>query len=211
MLHEGKVNLPTSPIADGDGAVCARMGKWGEHLQSRHWPDHSHPTYRKYNFHATCGSVTIGAGHVSPCTANTGTPILGHWNPPNSGVHCHIVKHSCHTISGTPGGPLVWNYFVNQTITGAPNHVPVCGFVGGAACRTLWFINTALTGCSTGLLLKHAWRFTATAAAYSDGQPDQLDDGDIIIPPGCAFGLFAFAAGTSHVVQASCTFAEYPI
>ncbi len=213
MFHEGKCNIPSTPIADGDGAVTARYHRFGEQLQTRFWPDHAAPTYRKYNFHSCTGSVTIGASHTSPCTANTGTPIHGFWNPPNSGVHVHIVKHSVAVMSATTlAGPLVWNHFINQTISAAPNNTPICGFIGGAACRSLWFTNTALTGCTTGTLFKHAWRITGSSAiTYGDGPANELDDGDILIPPGSAFGLFAVATGSAVQVQSSITFAEYPV
>ena len=211
MLHEGKCSIPSSPIADGESQIAFRTHKFGEALQTRFWPDHSAPTSRRYNFHCSTGNVSIASTHVSPCTANTGTPIHGFWNPPNSGVQVHLLKHSVTTISGTPGGPFLWNHHINQTITAAPNVTPICALPGGAACKSLWFTSTAFTGCTIGTLFKHAWRMPAAASGWSEGPANELDDGDIIIPPGSCLGMFAYAAGTSHIVQSCVTFAEYPV
>lgn len=210
MLSEGKVKFPFGLFADSDAPVSVALGKHGEQLVSELWPMFSSLAYRQKLFNAVSGSVTVASTHVSPLTAATGKPVLGVWNPPNSGVNLLLVKHCVLTLSGTPGGPMLWNYALNSPITASANVTPVNGLLGSGAAKAQWFSDTALTGSVVGIALRHAWNLSAVAAAFADSVSMENDNGDIVVPPGAFLGLAAFATGTSHVVQASMVVAEIP-
>lgn len=165
-------------------------------------------------FHAGSGSVTIAAANVGPLAAATGQPILGLYNPLTSGRNLHILKHGVTTVSGTPGGPMVWNYGLQQNITQAPSNVIVPGLLaggagGGAVAKA--FANVALTGSTLQTYLRDAVAISAVAAAFIERFLMEDDGGDIIVPPGGMLSLAAFAAGTTHLVRANLTWAELPV
>jgi hypothetical protein len=158
------------------------------------------------------GNMTIASTHVSPLAAGTGTPIIGLWNPQNSGKNLVVLKHGIVTVSGTPGGGFIWNYATNQTITQAVSGTIVCNFLGagtGSVAKT--FVNAATTGSTAGIAFRLAgWgaAVTATGAPGANTPIQEDDGGDIIVPQGAYVALAAYAAGTSNVVAASITWSE---
>jgi hypothetical protein len=168
---------------------------------------------RGFIYHLATGSITIAAANVSPLASGTGQPIIGLWNPPNSGIDLVILKQIFDTISGTPGGPLLWNFCLAPSITATPTpNVINSAYLGsGGRSAAKAFNNVALAGAPLQTLLRHAESISAVAATGATLEGTEDLAGDIIIPPGVFAGVAAFAAGTSHVVQASLTWAEIPV
>lgn len=166
-------------------------------------------TYRGQSFCLHSGPVTVAAANNSPLTAATGQPIVGIYNPQNSGKVAVIHKLSAATTSGTPGGPLLWNYAINQVITAVNSGTITSNFVGsGIAPVCKYFANTATTGSTVGLLYRLAVQIS-TGAAASNTSPAEIElGGDIIVPPGVYLGLASTAAGTTHIVTASLIWEE---
>jgi hypothetical protein len=158
------------------------------------------------------GAITVASTHVSPLAAGSGTPIIGLWNPQNSGKNLVVLKHGIVTVSGTPGGGFVWNYASNQTITQAVSGTTVCNFLGlGTSSVAKTFVNAATTGSTAGIAFRLAGFGAAITAAGSVGANTPVledDAGDIIVPQGAYVALAAYAAGTSNVVAASITWSE---
>jgi hypothetical protein len=211
MLVQGQVGLSSSRLGDGVNANIAQ-GFQGELLKSDLQARYYQLAKRGFLFHTTSGSVTLATANVSPLAAGTGQPIVGLWNPPNSGVDLVILKQFFQTLSGTPGGGLLWNFANAPAITATPNGVVNSGYLGGGA-RSAGkvFVNTALTGAPLQTLLRNAEAITAVAAAAMTAPGNEDLAGDMIVPPGVFAGVAAYAAGTSHIVQASLSWAEIPV
>lgn len=161
-------------------------------------------TSRGGKFFAPFNAVTIAATHNSPLTAGTGTPIVGIYNPIGSGVNISITKVVQHLVSGTPAGPLVWNIIpLPQNITAAPS-TPISKLINAApsSVAKLW-VNTAVTGSSTGVLLFTEGGFAAVAAGAGVNTFIHQHDGDIVIPPGSMLALCSYGTGTTHITSGS--------
>lgn len=187
------------------------LGRQGETLVSELHGRYTRQTTDGFIFHAASGSVTVAAANVSPLAAATGQPIIGLWNPPNSGKNMAILKLGANTLSGTPGGPLVWNFALNQVLTAAANISPVAGFLTqGAASAAKVFANVALAGSTLEAFLTDAANISAVAAGAVTSVLKEDIGGTLVIPQGGLLCLAAFAVGTLHIVRASLEWEEYP-
>lgn len=209
MIIEGQVGVQPA-LAKGSLQRVA-LGRQGEALVSEYHGRYFSLAMDGAVFNSgTSANVTIASTHVSPLAAGTGTPIISLYNPQASGKVLVVLKAGAATISGTPGGPLFWNYALNQVITATPNGPVITSMLNNSAPAVAKvFAGVATTGSTAGAFLRHAVNISAVAAVGGMFNP-MLEDygGDIIIPPGGYLGLAAFAAGTSHVVQASIVWAE---
>ena len=211
MIIQGQVGLSSARLGDGSNANLAQ-GFQGELLKSDLQARYYQLAKRGLLFHAASGSVTIAAANVSPLAAGTGQPVIGMWNPPNSGVDIVLLKQFFETLSGTPGGGLLWNFANAPAITATANGVVASAYLGsGGRSAARVYLNTALTGAPLQTVLRYAEAISAIAAGASTMEGTEDMAGDIIIPPGVFAGVAAFAAGTSHVVQASLSWAEIPV
>jgi hypothetical protein len=209
MIVQGQVGVQS--VSDGALANAA-LGRNAEPLVSEWQGRYYSQTYRGLVFSLYSGGITIASTHASPLAAGTGTPIIGLWNPQNSGRNLVILKHGIASVSGTPGGGFVWNYATNQTITQAVSGVIVSNFLGGAAASVVKpFTNAATTGSTVGIAFRLAGYGAAVTAAGSVGANTPImeeDAGDIIVPQGAYVALAAYAVGTTNVVNAAITWAE---
>jgi hypothetical protein len=211
MLVQGQVGISSAKLGEGANANIAQ-GYQGELLKSDLMARYYQLAKRGFLFHMATSSVTIVAANASPLAAGTGQPIAGLWNPPNSGVDLVICKQFFETISGTPGGGLLWNFANAPAITATANGVINSAYLGsGGRSAARGFVNTALTGAPLQTLLRHAEAISAVAAGASTMEGMEDLAGDIIIPPGVFAGVASFATGTSHIVQASLSWAEIPV
>lgn len=156
---------------------------------------------------------------ISNATFTTGTlgstctPIIGVWNPANSGKYVIILQARLQMVTtalSTPTGPggLVWATSVAQAAI-STGITPLNRFslaASGAVAKG--YANTALTGLSGSLVVQEAAGFTtfpinATAAETAVGSlpagPGGIDhiDGAFILPPG---GVIALLCTTTPVV-----------
>lgn len=174
-------------------------------------------TYRGNIFTASTAAagVTLVAANVSPLVANTGIPIIGLWNPPGSGKNLIINKVNAGWISATASiGNLVWNYALNQTITGVPTaNGAVSNFLGSGAAVAKVFVNAVITGSTTGILLRPAFQLQwISGAGEVIGGAECNINSDIICPPGAWIGLANGVSNASAaVVTASVTWEESPV
>jgi hypothetical protein len=213
MQIEAQVMPGVPNFSDGSPGPLSR-GKQGELLVNEVNGRFAELTRRGALFHSVTGSVTVASALLSPLAASTGQPILGLLNPANSGRNLIIVKAGIVTVSGTPGGPMLWNFTTAAAaITATANISPLPGMLSNASTSVAkGYSATALTGLAAAMsVLKHASKTPAIAAAFIDGKALDDVDGDIVVPPGSMIALAAFAAGTSHVLQASISHIELPV
>lgn len=164
-----------------------------------------------YTTSTSAAGITIVATHVSPLAAGTGTPLVGLFNPVNSGVVLKVMKVRVASVSGTPGGPFVWN------VIPAPAGISAAGqqginnktFVVGGVAKA--FVGTALTGSVLATMFGPIGGPSAIAVGAGVNSIEAVIDGIIQIQPGCFIGIAATAAGTTHVASAMLTWAEAPI
>lgn len=180
---------------------------------------HGHGRYQEpavqgglWTLSTAAAGVTIGATNVFSSAA--GTPIVGIVNPAGSGKNCVITRAVVICASGTAAaGGWVWGYITPSLAApisalggnGAVNNGTLV--TGGSIAKT--FVNSALTGAPAGSLLRYLGGPTTGAAAANQNLTTQEEtSGDIICPPGGMIGIFAAAAGTSPIVNASMTWEE---
>jgi len=168
-------------------------------------------------FTLAANAYTIVALNASGGAIGSAKPIVGFYNPNGSGVNAVIVNHKEFHTSGTPGGPLLWNFFCGQnwssTVSGTifnnllSNNTPNGSYMiaqNNTAVGTSPVITTALN------VLGVAGGPAAVAVATGTGETGTNNDdkGQIVVPPGCLIALMATATGTSDVVSASITWEE---
>jgi hypothetical protein len=165
-------------------------------------------------FHFSSAQVTAGSTNLSPLPAGTAAPAIALLNPISSGKNLVVAKVAAGTVSGTPGGPLSWNYATWTTPTTATLATPVSGIMNGTAASVAKvYSGQVTTGSLIGIFYKHAAWFSAVTALGSGAGTPFYDDagGDVIIPPGTWGALASYSAGTSHVFQCSVSWLELPI
>lgn len=210
---EGQVGGPLVSYSDGADPV-ARMGRSGEWATSDLMPRLYELAKRGNVYVATSpaiGSGNMVAANVSPLAAGTGLPLVGIYNPPSSSVDLVIIRAWAGTVSGTPGGAVVWNVIppnAGITAAGAPG-LGARSFTPGGQGRA--FVNSALTGSLVATMLRPMKRVSAVAAAGGEDICVEETAGDIIVPPGGFAGLAVAAVGTTHVLVAGIEWAELPI
>lgn len=156
------------------------------------------------------GAVTIAAANVTGAALGTLAFINGFYNPVGSGVIASVRRVVQATVSGTPGGPLLYNFVVPgarvaSTPTGSwrPSNLSTMLPAKTALVPLVNVVlstipaDTTTVGTACGVAGGPA-AVAAGAGVYSAA--DELD-GSIQIPPGTAWGLVASAAGTTHIVR----------
>lgn len=153
---------------------------------------------------------------------NTTTPILGVWNPANSGVNLVILQATLaagiNAAAATGAGAFVWAASVGNsalTLGASPVNHKTLAAVGSAA-KGLSFI--ALTGLTNNLVLLEAADFPTptiitTAAVPTSVQTPTVSytqniDGSLIVPPGAVLALLNTASTTTVSVTGRLLWAE---
>lgn len=201
------------------GKVGPRLGADSGELELRHSRDgclivqDGHARYQEAIFRGNCysvtlGSTTISANHAST-TAATATAFVGIYNPPTSKVNAVILEAvlgaSAAGASAVNEGVPVWQYVVPvaTTVTSATSPLNMLSYLAQGS-KVIGLVNSqALTAnTATWAQLKPFGvpgpRTAApTASINIHAVYKELVDGEIIVPPGVAVGLFYLAAGTA--------------
>jgi len=213
MINE----IKTGAQYNTDGTqVTARGGKTGELVIGN-----AHPKYYEATVRSNVFSTGMTLTSISNATFSTGTlgatctPIIGIWNPVNSGKNAVVMFAKLQLINTalqvTGAGAFVWCTAVNQSAisTGLTplNRVSLAN--SGSVCKG--FANTALTGLSGNLTVQSAAGLGGllsnlstlqTAAGLMPSAPTYVDnlEGSIIVPPG---GVLALLCTTNPPVAVS--------
>jgi hypothetical protein len=210
MLNEIRVG----PLTAQDGTVQpARGTKTGEIGISD-----VHGRFQEAAIRGALFSAGMTLTSISNATFTTGTlgatctPIIGLWNPTNSGKNLVILQVRLQMITtalSTPTGPggLVWATAVGQSAisTGITPLNRLSLAASGAIGKA--YANTVLTGLSGNLTVQEAAGLSTfvinasaaeTAAGFLTVSAGGLDniDGAMIVPPG---GVVALLATTTPV------------
>jgi hypothetical protein len=164
-------------------------------------------------------SVTIAAANATKSAMGTAKYINGFTNPPNSGKLAVIIAAHVATVSGTPGGPILWNFFpfavINSATTGTIRNavLGLGGNNGGSAMNPQVNVTLTSIGALTTALVQLGVMGGPAAIATGAGLYDAYEEvaGRIIVAPGMNIGLCATATGTTHIVQSTIIWEEVPI
>ena len=194
-------------IADREGNTKVTLGH-AEYTESAR---------RGKIFTISTAAFTVNAANASAGAIGTAKPIVGFYNPTGSGVNAVLNNEEEWHTSGTPGGPLVFNFFCGVNWTSAssgtvfnnllsnntPNGSQMIAQVGQIPATT-----PAIT--STMLVLEPAGGPSAVAIGTGVGETGHSKDlkGAIVVPPGCLIGLYATATGSNDVISASLSWEE---
>lgn len=157
---------------------------------------------------------TAAAG-VAPGTALSTTPPAVLYNPTNSGVVAAILKVSVGYVSGTLGAGSIVMGFTPQQVSlpsGGTALTPQNAFLSNAKPQCTSHQGSTLVAAPT--ILRPVWQLGAALATTPEFVRSAVEkvDGEVVVPPGCAFALQGIAAaGTSPLVLLGITWEEIPI
>lgn len=212
MLIQGEVGPGSSSSLAAGSTPNIRQGQLGELVVSKLHGSFYETNYRGAMFTTFINALTIASTHATPIAAGTGTPIVGIFNPANSGKNIVLVRIQQATTSGTPGGPLIWNIIPNpQNITATSTAAFNNASLAQSGSVTRIFNNTALTASTVGTAFRNAGGMAAVAATGNILTYTEMYDGSLIVPPGTMIALAATATGTSHVINVFAEWEEIPI
>lgn len=208
MLVEGKVGPQNN--SDGDDTEV-RLAKDGTVIVGHGLGRYEEICRRGLLLVASTAlaGFAMAASHASPLTAATGTPILGLFNPLGGDYDLVVMRAKVWTVSGVPGGPFAWNGILSPTgITGAV--VPTQGrrtdnFTPDGPAVVV--SNVALTGAQAGVMLRGIGGPAAVASGAGLYGVEEETAGEFVVTPGNMIAIAATAAGTTHVVGASISYA----
>jgi hypothetical protein len=143
------------------------------------------------------------------------SPIVGIFNPANSGKNCNILLGFASYISGTPtAGGIVWGFVpanAGVTATGGNGAVNALTLTtGGSTAKT--FIMSAMTGSAASAILAPfpASPFAGAIAATTPLGALQEVGGLFNCPPGACLGITG-TLGTATLLQGFLAWEEVPV
>jgi hypothetical protein len=165
--------------------------------------------YRGQLFIQDSGSVTCIAATAAGQAMGTAKFLNGFVNPVNSGKNAVIIGVTCASVSGTPGGPLLYGASAapgtfTQAATGTIRSA-LLGGAGSSLMKAATMVALVALDADTTATIQVGTAGGPAAIAAGAGVYSFYDDvaGKIIVPPGWAFGLVDTATGTSHVLQST--------
>lgn len=197
----------SSQLADREGNTKETLGH----------AEYTEPARRGKIFTLSNAAYTIVAQNATGGAIGTSKPIVGFYNPTGSGVNAILVNEEEWHTSGTPGGPLIFNFFCGQNWTSVSSGTIFSNLLSnntpnGSAmiAQNNQNLNTNPAITTAMNVLSTAGGPAAVAVATGTGESGHSKDlkGAIVVPPGCAFGLFSTATGTADVVSASLSWEE---
>jgi len=215
MLIQGQVGAPSLQGSLGPGTTPAiRLGQLGDVIVSELHGRYYETNYRGSLFGAALNAITVGSTNITPVNGTNTTPIFAIYNPIGSGKNISIVKVTQSLVSGTPGGPLLWNVVaLPQTITNTTYTVPfnLSTLAQAGSIAKCWTQQAIGSATVLGTAFRTAGGQAAIAAGAGVNSLVEEYAGDFIIPQGVAVALVAYAAGTSHILSAFVEWEEIPV
>lgn len=201
------LGVPTPAAMDplGHLATADLNGRYAEAIRN------------KRGFICDSDAVTILAAHATKGALGTIKFINGIYNPLSSGVVAYITRVCVATVSGTPGGPFLWNYLAGLALTNAQAGTIRNAYLDAAGASEGVILPEVNTVLSVGALTTNFNQLEAiggpAAIGAGVGMYHVYEDinGRIAVPPGVALGICADAVGTTHVVQSSIAFVIQPL
>jgi len=220
----GRVGPDT--LADGSEAKI-RQGKSAEAIVQELHGRFYEQTKRGNVFSDGVGLTAINNATYTVATLGaTVTPIVGLYNPSNSGVDCVLIEASLAVVmtalAATGPGGFSWAASVGNAAVSTGN-APLNRALltqGGSKARGL--VNVAPTGLTNNLVVRFGsslmggsgenTTFTATAVAMQTQAlgAKELFDGSVIVPPGGVIALLASTTPVAHSVVSALVWEEVP-
>jgi hypothetical protein len=215
-VTEVSVRGRVGPDTLGDGAEAKlRQGRSAEQIVQELHGRFYEQTKRGNVFSDGMGLTAINnATYTTATLGATVTPIVGLYNPLNSGVDCVILEASLALVmtalAATGPGGFAWAVSTGQAAITTGNE-PLNRYaltLGGAKARGL--VNVAPTGLAGNLAVRfgsalmggsaESVAFTATAVAMQTQAlgAKELFDGSVIVPPGGVIALLATTTPVAH-------------
>lgn len=193
----------------------------------------AHGRFQEAALRGSLFSAGMTLTSISNVTFTTGTlgatctPIIGVWNPLNSGKNVVILQARLQLVStalSTPTGPggLVWCTAISQSAisTGITALSRLSLAASGAVAKG--YAGTALTGLSGNLTVQEASGFSTfpinataaeTAAGFLPASPGGIDaiDGAFVIPPGAVIALLATTTPVAISAASAILWEEIPV
>jgi hypothetical protein len=164
-------------------------------------------------------SVTLAAAHTTKGAIGTIKFLNGFWNPPTSQTTAVIYQARIAQVSGTPAGPLYWNFLcetnlLTNTITGTIRSAVLS--IGAGASQMVPEVNVVLTQTSgTPSFLQLGVVGGPAAIASGAGvnsfvayYPTINGSNYIVVPPGTIIGITG--TGAAGVFQSTIYWEEFP-
>jgi hypothetical protein len=215
MLIQGQVGAPALNASLGPGAnPPVRQGNMGDLIVSELHGRYYETNYRGSLFGVALNSITVGATNISPVNGTNTTPLLTIFNPIGSGKNLSLVKITQSLVSGTPGGPFVWNVLaLPQTITNTTFTTPfnLSTLQQAGSLAKVWTQQAIGSATVAGTAFRTAGGFAAAAAGAGVNTYTEEYAGDFIVPQGTAVSLCAYATGTTHIFSAFVEWEELPV
>ena len=219
----------TGPIVTSDGAVNpARNDRQGALITQDAHGRFTEAALRNLLFSAGMNLTSISNATFTTATLGaTATPIIGLWNPMNSGKNLVVLQARVQLIANavttfTGPGSLMWCTAVNQSAisTGITPLSRLSLTASGSVAKG--FANTALTGLSGNLTVQEASgllsfsnnfsnALTAAGQATPGGGGIDHIDGAIVLAPGSVLALLGSTTPVSVSAASSLLWEEIGI
>lgn len=203
--------IPATRQTSGNPTVPA--GTLGELLGSRLLPEY----YTLVKAGLVFNLATLAQNPTGFTGGAAGTPLLGLWNPANSGKDLVLLEAALGIrTTGTAAAANALNHFAGAqgavAITGTltPPRNQLSQAQGGSVASGL--VNTANTGAVASNLIRPSFSIgnaTTTAGVNIIQLRDEIK-GEIVIPPGGYYALGIAASLTAGSIDAALVWAEIP-
>ena len=227
-VAQGQVGVQSN--SDGQMPMQGfRQGRQGDLIASELHGRYYEQNFRGNVFSGGMSLTAINAATFTNATLGaTCTPILGIWNPSNSGVNASIIaaklSMALTALQNTGGGPYVWAVGTGQS---APLTLGLQPWKRntltqtGSALKNL--AGVALTGLTNNLAVLggsalfggNAYNIASlgTAAGFSTTHAASREDLDglFIVPPGGVLALLATTTPVAHSASSTIIWEEVPV
>jgi len=204
-------------VNSADGVASQpRAGRQNDTIVSELHGRFYEPTYRGNTFRGGISTLTSisNATFTVATTGATATPIVGLWNPVNSGVNAAVSQASVSAIltalQATGCGGFVWMSCLGNSAISTGTKPVNMATLSSVGAKCLDMSGVALTGMTGTLAPKFGSAINAGAAyntsllstavgfMTTSGAGSENFDGGIFVPPGGVLGLFASTTPVAH-------------
>lgn len=211
--------LRTGVITAQDGQVSnARNDKSGALVNTEAHGRYQEAAYRG-NVFILQSSNTVVSANVSGGAMGTEQFLNGFYNPLSSGKAAVVLNVKTALSQGTSAGPLMWNFYCGlqsgSTQTGTIRSGVINNSQAGSAMTPIVNVAVIASPAATPAMLVYGpIAGPPQGVAVGAGLYSTSEDvaGQIIVPPGCFFGMAATGVGVLAVIETSIAWEEinYP-
>lgn len=223
MLLQGQIGPNGTASADGVNPPL-RQGKQQDLIVSECHGRFYEQNYRGNMFSfGISNTALVAANAIATGVTATAQPIIGLYNPTNSGVNLVILQASLviSTVANSavnPGGFMWVGSAGNNAISTGSVPISTKTLLASGSAARAFAVSTALTGLTTNLATIKGSSLTAfnaagavTAVSIPQGASLEQVDGSIIVPPGGVVALMNQLSTTTCNVTVGISWEEVPV